>query len=323
MLDWVFGDPQNWPHPVRLIGHLIVALEGFCLKISARLQDGKVIKILLGVFLALGTIGSSVLVIGWLLALAGKISSALWFFCALYFVYTIFCLKDLIDHVDRVEKALGALDLDKARRALSWIVGRDTGNLSPEGIRRATVETIAENFSDGLVAPLLYLALGGPVLAWAYKAVNTLDSMVGYKNQRYLYLGRFSARLDDAVNFIPARLAALLLILGAKILGYDSVKAYALWRSEGAFHSSPNSGQTEAVMAGALNVYLGGPNYYGGLLVDKPVIGAGGQEVTLESVAKALKLVKLSTLLAMGLAILIEAGLLIFFPFPWGWGLSF
>ncbi|MDR2300864.1 MAG: adenosylcobinamide-phosphate synthase CbiB [Deltaproteobacteria bacterium] len=322
-LDWVIGDPQSWPHPVRFIGHLIVALERFCLRVADWLKGGKVIKFLLGVFLALGTIGVSVLAIGYVLSLAFRLSGLLWLACALYLVFTIFCLKDLIDHVNKVEKALEALDLDKARRALSWIVGRDTAHLSPEGIRRATIETVAENFSDGLVAPLLYLALGGPVLAWGYKAVNTLDSMVGYKNERYLYLGRFSARLDDAANFIPARLAALLLILGAKILRYDSHNSYALWRREGAFHSSPNSGQTEAAMAGALNVHLGGPNYYGGILVEKPAIGAGGQESTRESVQKALKLVKFSTLLAIALAILIEAMVLAFFQYPWGWGLSF
>jgi adenosylcobinamide-phosphate synthase len=323
MLDYVVGDPQNWPHPVRLIGHLILALEKLCRKAQSWLKGSVKAKVLIGAFLALVTIGLSAALVSLVLSLTGKIQGLVWLLCALYLVFAIFCLKDLIDHVGRVEKALGDLDLEKARRSLSWIVGRDTANLSPEGIRRAAVETIAENFSDGLVAPLTYLALGGPVLAWAYKAVNTLDSMVGYKNERYLYLGRFSARLDDAANFVPARVAAFLLTLGARILKLDHKRAYLTWRREGGFHSSPNSGQTEAAMAGALNVSLGGPNHYGGQLFDKPVIGSGGAEPTDITVQSALRLVKVSTLLALALAIAIEAAILLACGTPFGWGLNF
>jgi adenosylcobinamide-phosphate synthase len=260
----------------------------------------------------------------WLaLRLALTLSPFVWLIVALYLTFTIFCLKDLIDHVKKVEKALEDSDLEEARRALSWIVGRDTVSLGPEGVRRATVETIAENFSDGLVAPLLYLALGGPVLAWIYKAVNTLDSMVGHKNEKYLFLGRFSARLDDLANLAPSRLAALLLTAGAWLLGLDSAGALRLWRREGRLHSSPNSGQTEAAMAGALSVWLGGPNHYGGKLIDKPVIGRGRDEATGESVAQALRLVKVSTLLALMLVVLLQTSLGLIFGIPWGWGLAF
>jgi adenosylcobinamide-phosphate synthase len=260
----------------------------------------------------------------WLvLTLASKAFFFFWFAAALYLTFAIFCLKDLRNHVERVEKALNEADLEGARRSLSWIVGRDTANLTPEGIRRATVETIAENFSDGLVAPLLYLAFGGPVLAWIYKAVNTLDSMVGYKNEQYFFLGRFSARLDDLANFIPSRLAALLLVAAAKILHLNATLAFRLWRLEGRFHSSPNSGQTEAAMAGALNVFLGGPNYYSGQLIDKPAINRDGTSATKESVQSAMNMVEVASILALVMAVIIETALLFFFEIPCGWGLSF
>jgi adenosylcobinamide-phosphate synthase len=322
-LDALLGDPQNWPHPVRLIGRLILGAEALCRAILRRLRGGPRLRLLFGFFLALSAIVPTALAVWLALRLAGSLATVVWYALALYLVFTIFCLRDLIDHVTRVETALNASDLERARRALSWIVGRDTAHLSVADIRRATVETIAENFSDGLVAPVMYLALGGPVLAWAYKAVNTLDSMVGYKNERYLFLGRFSARLDDAANFLPSRLAALLLILGAKTLKLDARGAFRRWRLEGRFHSSPNSGQTEAAMAGALNVSLGGPNRYGGQLFEKPVIGSGGADPDDLSVQSALRLVKVSTLLTLGLALAVEAALLLALGAPPGWGLSF
>jgi adenosylcobinamide-phosphate synthase len=322
-LDTIIGDPQNWPHPVRLIGYLICTVEWYCRLALERLKGRDKLYLLFGAFLAILVVSLTGLIVWLSLYFSGLITIFLWFITVLYLTFTIFCLKDLTDHVKRVEKALELSDLDEARRALSWIVGRDTVNLSPDSIRRALVETIAENFADGLVAPLFYLALGGPVLAWAYKAINTLDSMVGYKNERYLYLGRFSARLDDLANYIPARLAALLLIVGAKLLGLDWANSYKLWRKEGRFHSSPNSGQTEAAMAGALNVYLGGPNYYGGLLVEKPYIGQNLANVTENCVGQAIKLVRTSTWLTLILAVIIEAAILLIFEAPFGWGLNF
>ncbi|MDR3135029.1 MAG: adenosylcobinamide-phosphate synthase CbiB [Deltaproteobacteria bacterium] len=322
-LDSIIGDPQNWPHPVRLIGRLIIALERLYRRFLGRLGGGAHLELFFGAFFGLSVVILSAFIVWFILGLAGLLSSILWLLITLYSVFTIFCLKDLSDHVKRVEKALVDLDIDEARRALSWIVGRDTKNLTIEGIRRATVETIAENYSDGLVAPLFYLAIGGPVLAWSYKAINTLDSMVGYKNSRYLYFGRFSARLDDVANYLPSRLAALLLALGARIARLDHAKAYQVWRKEGRFHSSPNSGQTEAAMAGALGIYLGGPNYYLGQLVDKPVIGQGGKEATSDSVSLAMRLVKVSTILALALAIVIESAVIFCFGAPFGWGLGF
>jgi adenosylcobinamide-phosphate synthase len=302
---------------------MIFSGERLCRLVLDWQKGQEKLHLLLGALLGLSVIFLTSLIFWLGLYYAGKISSLLWFMLALYSTFTVFCLKDLFDHVKRVEKALEEPDLDEARRALSWIVGRDTRKLQPESIRQAVVETIAENFSDGLVAPLLYLALGGPVLAWTYKAINTLDSMVGYKNERYLYLGRFSARLDDLANFLPSRIAALILVVGARLLHFDATGSFRLWQLEGRFHSSPNSGQTEAAMAGALKVSLGGPNYYGGMLVEKPVIGQGNQTTTKESVEKALRLVKLSTLLTLILAFFIEAAVLLICGTPFGWGLSF
>jgi adenosylcobinamide-phosphate synthase len=249
-------------------------------------------------------------------------NKVLWYLICLYLVYSVFCLKDLLDHARRVETALARGDLPEARRALSWIVGRDTASLNEEAIRRAEIETLAENFSDGLVAPFFYLALGGPALAWAYKAANTLDSMVGYKNDRYLYFGRFSARLDDALNYLPSRLAALILVGAAHLAKMDWRAAYALWRKEGRNHTSPNAGQTEAAMAGALGVRLGGPSHYGGQLVAKPEIGAAGGPATLEMARAAQRLVATGSFLALLLAMALELAInYLASEAPWGWGL--
>ncbi|MDR0355054.1 MAG: adenosylcobinamide-phosphate synthase CbiB [Deltaproteobacteria bacterium] len=320
LLDCLLGDPQNWPHPVRLIGRLIVVGEKACRRISARLSGSDVTLLVLGGFLTFGAVAVSALTVYVSLALFGSIGGALWFVLVLYLCFTTFCLKDLLTHVRRVEGHLAASRLNEARRSLSWIVGRDTAHLDEPAVRRALIETMAENFADGVVAPLLYLALGGPVLAYVYKAVNTLDSMVGYKNEQYLHLGRASARLDDLMNFVPARIAALLLIAGARLTGLDHKKAYALWRKEGRFHSSPNSGQTEAAMAGAIGVYLGGPSLYAGQIVVKPTLGEGLNEAAAESVRQAAGLVRLSAVLGLLLGFVLEALMILILSTPWGWG---
>jgi adenosylcobinamide-phosphate synthase len=214
-----------------------------------------------------------------------------------------------------VEKYLRDGYLKEARLNLSLVVGRDTDSLDEDEARRATIETLAENLSDGLIAPLFYLALGGPVLAWGYKAVNTLDSMIGYKNERYLDLGRFSARLDDAANYIPARLAALLLILAARLLKYDWRRARAVWARDGRLHPSPNSGQPEAAMAGALNIRLGGPSYYGGALSDKPFINQDSAQAGPEDFEAAQRLVVGASLLMLALVLAV----LIMLTGRWGW----
>ncbi|MDR1578289.1 MAG: adenosylcobinamide-phosphate synthase CbiB [Deltaproteobacteria bacterium] len=323
VVDWLLGDPQSWPHPVRMIGSLIVRLEKTLRhKLGQSVNPSNRKVFWLGAILTATTLLVTGFSVGLVLTLAAKMSPILWYLICLYLIYSVFCLKDLLDHVHRVESALEHGDLAEARLALSWIVGRDTANLNEEAIRRAEIETLAENFSDGLVAPFFYLALGGPILAWLYKATNTLDSMVGYKNRAYLFFGRFSAKLDDVLNYLPARLAALILVGAAYLSKMDYKSAYERWRQEGSFHSSPNSGQTEATMAGALMVKLGGPNYYGGQLVDKPFIGANGSPATLTALKSAERLVITGAFLTLLITMILE--LIIFYWFgrtPWGWGL--
>ncbi|MDR0548976.1 MAG: adenosylcobinamide-phosphate synthase CbiB [Deltaproteobacteria bacterium] len=324
VVDWLLGDPQTWPHPVRMIGFLIHRLEKTLRGILAKMASPSNLMVFwFGAILTISIVAIAGLSAFVLLSLAAKMSQVLWYLIALYLIYSVYCLKDLLDHVHKVEEALTQGDLPEARRALSWIVGRDTASLNAEAIRRAEIETLAENFSDGLVAPFFYLALGGPVLAWIYKAANTLDSMVGYKNPAYLYFGRFSAKLDDVLNFLPSRIAALILIGAAYLAKIDFKGAYRLWRREGRFHSSPNSGQTEAAMAGALGVKLGGPNFYAGLLVDKPEINALGSPSTLEMVKAAERLVVTGAFLTLLLTMMLE----LFIEYlasnsPWGWGLN-
>ena len=312
LADWVLGDPQKWPHPVRLIGRAINWLEG---RLRPRAGESPARLLLAGTLTALAVVAAAMLLAGLLLWAAASIWSFLWFLAAFYLLYSAFCLKELYRQTWRVEKALNGGFLSEARQNLAWVVGRDTAQLDERGVRRALIETLAENLSDGLVAPMFYLALGGPVLTWGYKAVNTLDSMIGYKNSRYLFFGRFAARLDDLANFIPARLTALLLIWAARLQGRDWRAAWRVWRRDGHLHSSPNSGQPEAAMAGALDVWLGGPAHYGGLLYDKPVINPGGGEADCGRVRAAEKLMMGAALLMLALVLIV----LILFTGIRGW----
>jgi adenosylcobinamide-phosphate synthase len=245
-------------------------------------------------------------------AWAGGLFHAL---AALYLVYSLICLRDLYQQTWRVEKALRNGYLPEARAGLALVVGRDTASLSEAGVRRALIETLAENLSDGLVAPLFYLALGGPVLAWGFKAVNTLDSMIGYKNERYLHLGRFAAKLDDAAGFLPARLSAWLLIAAARGPGLSWRTARDTYRRDGGLHPSPNAGRPEAAMAGALGLWLGGPSTYGGLASAKPVIFPEGGEPGPEHLAAAENLVIRAALLMLAAVLPVIA----LFTGRWGW----
>jgi adenosylcobinamide-phosphate synthase len=267
VLDWLLGDPRQLPHPVAGIGKLISLLE---LALRRRLgAEGR----LGGVFLVLLTVAGAVAA-GW-----GIISSLHhihpWVGLAGETMLAWFCLAARSLHQEswRVAAALEAGNLDGAREALSHIVGRDTAELSEEQVWRATVETVAENSSDGVVAPLFYLMLGGPLAALAYKAINTLDSMVGYKNERYLHFGWAAARLDDLLNWIPARLTGLLICCAAPVVGLSGGDAWRIMGRDGRNHSSPNAGIPEAAAAGALGVQLGGTSSYSGQPVTKPTIG--------------------------------------------------
>ena len=210
-------------------------------------------------------------------------------------------MKNLRDEAMRVYRTLKEGTPEDSREAVSRIVGRDTKALDRSGVTRATVETVAENFSDGIAAPMLYMFLGGAPLALCYKAVNTMDSMVGYKNERYLWFGRAAARLDDAANYIPARLAALILIAAAGLCGEDAKASARIWKRDRRKHASPNSAQCEAVMAGALGLRLCGPASYFGKLYDKPYIGDALREAEAEDICRACRMEKAGSWLCLGL----------------------
>ena len=202
-------------------------------------------------------------------------------------------------------KELAKGDLPAARRAVARIVGRDTQNLTAAGVTRAAVETVAENASDGVIAPLLYMLLGGAPLALTYKAINTMDSMLGYKNEKYLYFGRCAAKLDDAANWLPSRLAALLWVAAAALTGNSACGAWRIWRRDRRRHASPNSAQTESACAGALGVQLAGPAYYFGEYYDKPTIGDPLREIEPRDILRANRMMYAESLLALvlGLAV--------------------
>ena len=254
-LDLAFGDPQWLPHPVRGIGWLISTQERLWRRTGIPLRAA-------GVGLWIITVSAA--------------ACAVWItlpYAAVYWIYSLVAIRDLDRHAVRVVEALRLEDLAAARERLSWIVGRDTAGLGETDILRATVETVAENLSDGIVAPLFYLALGGPAAMAAYKAVNTLDSMVGYRDERYSDFGWFSARADDVINWIPARLTAVLVWIVSLLPGYSFSGAVRFTWRDGASQPSPNSGYPEAAAAGALGVRLGGENSYRGVVSRKAFLG--------------------------------------------------
>jgi adenosylcobinamide-phosphate synthase len=266
ILDLLIGDPRWFPHPVVYIGRLIEALEKALRRLVRNERLG-------GVLLLIMTVGITCLLTVALLAIAYAVSPYMGFAVAVILSWSCIAARSLHRESRLVADALGRGDLVAARRYLSNIVGRDTAELDEPEIWRATVETVAENTSDGVIAPLFYLFIGGPPLALAYKAVNTLDSIVGYKSERYKSFGWASARFDDLANFIPARLTGLLMVAAAPLFGFPPGDAWRIMRRDGRNHSSPNSGIPEAAVAGALGVRLGGASAYSGTRVEKPTIG--------------------------------------------------
>lgn len=287
LLDLLLGDPHWLPHPIRLIGSLIEQLKQWNrqeLTDQQKLHRGATMVVVVSGGTVLLSCG--ILLLGyWMHPLAG---------CAVEAVmtYQILALKCLKVESMKVYEQLAAKDLPGARTAVSMIVGRDTEVLDEIGVAKAAIETVAENTSDGVIAPMLYLAIGGPVLGFFYKAVNTMDSMVGYKNDKNLYFGRCAAKLDDVVNFIPARISALLMILTSFLPGkdFDGVRAWQIWRRDRLRHSSPNSAQTEAVCAGSLGIQLAGNASYFGKIVEKPTIGDATRPVEYEDIRRANRL---------------------------------
>ena len=243
------------------------------------------------------------------LALAYRLHPAAGFALETLWCWQALALRGLADESGKVYAQLAKGDLPAARRAVSRIVGRDTGSLTAAGVTKAAVETVAENFSDGVAAPMFYLLIGGAPLGLAYKAVNTMDSMVGYKNKTYLHFGRAAARLDDAANFLPSRLAALLWIGAAGLAGFDGRGAWRIWRRDRLRHASPNSAQTESACAGALGVQLAGPAWYFGEYYDKPTIGDDTRPVEPADILRADRMLYLAGFLALGLGLGLRFGL--------------
>lgn len=267
-LDLLLGDPHSWPHPIKAIGHLIAWLtKKFnqpAFSTSRRKQ--------LGVLTWLITVGGAGLIIAGIIWLAA-INDYLYMAVGTYLCYTCLSARQLAIEAEKIMKSLQNNDLQKARHQVGMIVGRDTDSLSAEEVTKAAIETVAENTSDGVIAPLFYLVIGGPILGMMYKAINTLDSMIGYRNEKYRAFGEFSAKVDDIANYLPARITWLLLIISSWLLHDDTKEAIAVGERDCEKHLSPNSAFSEAVVAGALHLQLGGPHYYFGQLVRKPYIG--------------------------------------------------
>lgn len=300
VLDAIFGDPAWLPHPVVLMGKAITALEKRLRTQFPKTPQGE---------LCGGAVLAAVLPVGTFLitALVCRLAAALhplaglavqMFWCA-----QALAAKGLMQESRNVYKELQKQDLPAARKAVARIVGRDTQNLTAEGVTKAAVETVAENASDGVIAPLLYMLLGGAPLALTYKAINTMDSMLGYKNQKYLYFGRAAARLDDVANYLPSRLAGLLWVAAAALTGSSARGAWKIWRRDRRNHASPNSAQTESACAGALGVQLAGPAYYFGEYYDKPTIGDALRPVEPKDILRANRMMYAESLLALVLGI--------------------
>ena len=302
ILDMIFGDPYGFPHPVRLMGGLISELEKRLLDMENRnpdreLKNGKLLAA--AVLLSVSAVSSAVFIAAYF---AHPILGA----CAEAFMtYQILAAKSLKSESMKVFDRLESDDLSGARKEVSMIVGRDTDNLDAEGVTKAAVETVAENTSDGVVAPMLYCAVGGPVLGLMYKAVNTMDSMIGYKNDKYLYFGRAAAKLDDAANFLPARISAVFMLFSAFIGGFDFKNALRIYKRDRLKHSSPNSAHTEAVCAGALGVRLAGDAVYFGKTVKKPFIGEALRKIEPEDIRRANRLMYFTAWTAETVCILV------------------
>ena len=309
LLDLWLADPAWMPHPVVIMGKCITGLEKFLrARFPATPEGERAAGRVLAVVLPVGTL----LLTAAVCLVANRLHPLLELAVQTIWCWQALAVKGLAVESRRVYGCLAAEDLPGARKAVARIVGRDTQNLTEEGVTKAAIETVAENFSDGVVAPLVYMLIGGAPLALCYKAINTMDSMVGYKNQRYLHFGRAAARLDDAANFLPSRLAALFWILAAALTGQDGKNAWRIWRRDRRNHASPNSAQTESACAGALGVQLAGPAYYFGEYYDKPTIGDARRAVEPQDILRANRMLFAGAFAALLVGVLLRGSILFF-----------
>ncbi len=304
LLDQAAGDPEWIPHPVRLMGLAITRGE------SAMRRKGQTngTELISGAALAIALVASSYYLSRQAIRFANRQSPAVGAAIELLLGWTCLAARSLEQEATSVARALGAGDLKLARTRLARIVGRDTEHLDAEEINRAVIETLAESASDGIISPLFYMALGGVPLAMAYKAANTLDSMIGHADARYFYFGKAAARLDDAANFIPARLTALGIVAASRFVGEAAPQsAWQTWQRDGRKHKSPNAGQPESAMAGALGARLGGDNSYAGEIIPSPQMGREFPPPSLTQTKKAIRLVSVIGLLGLAGGVLIGA----------------
>lgn len=296
ILDLIFGDPYWMPHPVRFIGNLISILEKVIRRFMPKTKRGEYIG---GIILTVMVVSISMVIPLVIILMAKSINTYLALTVETFMCYQILATKSLKVESMKVYDELAKNDLPSARKAVSMIVGRDTKDLTFSGVAKAAVETVAENTSDGIIAPMIFIAIGGAPMGFFYKAINTMDSMVGYKNEKYMNFGRFAAKLDDVVNYLPARISAYQMILSSFFLRYDYKNAFKIYKRDRYNHESPNSAQTESVCAGALDVQLAGNAYYFGKLYEKPTIGDNIREINYDDIKKANRLLYCTSIISI------------------------
>lgn len=302
IFDLILGDPYDFPHPIRWVGSFI----SFWDKLMYKEGDSNKSKYIKGMSIVIIVVMTFALITACLVYLFYKVNISIGIIFEGIISYYMIAPRSLKDESMKVYNAIESNNVEQARYAVSMIVGRDTKVLDKNGIIKAAVETVAENTSDGVTAPIMYMAFGGSIAGIIYKCVNTCDSMLGYKNDKYLYFGRFAAKLDDILNYIPSRLTALAMIVGAFLIKFDYKNAFKIWKRDRRNHASPNSAQTESVCAGALNLMLAGDAYYFGKLYKKKTIGDKNREIENEDIVRANKLMYATTYLVLAVSVIIR-----------------